>query len=165
MPALIQIAGGAPHSSTLDSRMRKIVEQALKSIEGHPVWAVGRASRMLWIQIGDRHTVPAWGGGTKEVGTFALHIDCPWSWMQGEELIADQDSGLERLNELLLMPVICQGIFADDDGSFELKFRNGTALIVSIEANVEGAETEFWRFFQPSTDTPHFVVGSRCILI
>jgi hypothetical protein len=141
--------------------MRKIIEQKLKSIEGRPVWAVGRAARMLWIQIGDRHTVPAWPGGTKEVGTFALHIDCPWFWTQGEEVIADQDSELEPLSKLLLMPVICRAILANDDGSFELSFRNGTALFVSVEANAGGEETEFWRFFMPSTDTPHFVVGSR----
>ena len=145
--------------------MRKFIEQELKSILGRPVWAVGRAARMLWIQIGDRHTVPAWGGSTKEVGTFALHIDCPWSWAQYEEVIADQDSGLEHLNELLLMPVICQSIFAKDDGSFELNFRNGTALVVSAEANVDEEETEFWRFFMPSTDAPHFVVGSKGIRV
>jgi hypothetical protein len=147
--------------------MRKIIEQELKSIEDRPVWAVGRAARMLWIQIGDRHTVLAWGGGTKEVGTFALHIDCQWLWTRGEEVIADQDSGLERLNELLLMPVICQAIFANDDGSFELKFRNGTALVVSVEVDVdvEGEEIEFWRFFISSMGTPHFIVGSKGILL
>jgi hypothetical protein len=145
--------------------MRKTIEQKLKAIEGHPVWAAGRAARMLWIQIGDCHTVPAWGGGTKEVGTFALHIDCPWSWKQGEVVIADQDSSLEHLNDLILTPMICQTIFTYDDGSFELKFRNGTVLAVFAEADVVDEETEFWRLFMPAADTPHFVVGSKGIQV
>jgi len=158
---------GAKHSDTVANRMHKIIEQKLKPIEGRPVWAVGRAARMLWIQIGDRHTVNAWGGGTKEVGTFALHVDCPWSWTQFEEVIADHDSGLEHLYKLLAMPVICQTISAENNGSFNLKFHNGSALVVSADAdanaNVNEDETEFWRFFMPSKDTSHFVVGSKGI--
>jgi len=141
--------------------MRHLIEQKLKPIEGLPVWAAGRAASLLWLQIGDRHVVPTRNGGSKTVGTFALHIDCPWSWTQNDDVIANQDSDLGQLNELLSTPVVCERICARDNGSFELIFNNDSKLVVSVEADADPSADEYWRFFESTTDTPHFVVGSR----
>lgn len=144
--------------------MRALVEKKLLSIVGESVWAVGRAASMLWIQIGKRHTMAAWGGGTKEVGTFALHIDCPWTWRQGNVVIANQDSDLNTLTTRLMTPLVCQSTAATDNGSFEIRFSDHSVLIVTVEAGSEGNEPEEnWRLFSPGTDSPHFVVGSNGI--
>jgi hypothetical protein len=144
--------------------MRDLIEKRLQPILGAPVWAAGRASRMLWIQIGKRHSVAAWGGGTKEVGTFALHIDCPWTWTQDNRLIADQDSELDALGRHLQSPVVCQSIVSTGNGSFEMTFTDRSTLTVTVEAGRDcGEDEEYWRFFSPVTDAPHFVVGSNGI--
>ncbi len=144
-------------------RMRRTIERKLKSIVGLPVWAAGRAASLLWLQIGRRHVISTRYGGRKTVGTFALHIDCPWSWTQNGSLIADQDSDLDHLNELLKTPSVCESISARDNGSFELTFNGGSKLSVSVEADADSSAYEHWRFFEPATDAPHFVVGSRGI--
>ena len=105
--------------------------------------------------------VPTRNGGSKTVGTFALHIDCPWSWTQNGNVIANQDSDLDQLNKLLSTPVVCERISARDNGSFELSFSNDSKLVVSVEADADPSADEYWRFFEPVTDAPHFVVGSR----
>lgn len=143
--------------------MRHTIEQKLKPIVGHPVWAAGRAASLLWLQIGDRHVVPIHNGRSKTVGTFALHIDCPWSWTQNGDVVANQDSDLDQLNEFLSTPTICERISARDNGSLELTFNNSSKLVVSVEADADPSADEYWRFFEITTDTPHFVVGSRGI--
>jgi hypothetical protein len=144
-------------------RMQQAIEQKLKPIKGLSVWAAGRAASLLWLQIGDRHVVATRNGGRKTVGTFALHIDCPWSWTQNGNVIANQDSDLDQLNELLSTAVVCERISASDNGSFELSFNNDSTLVVSVEVDPDPSADEYWRFFEPVTDTPHFVVGSRGI--
>jgi hypothetical protein len=142
--------------------MRNEIEQILSAIQGLQIWAAGHAANML--QIGKRHLVPAWGGGTKEVGTYALHIDCPWSWSCNEGLLTNQETEAQQLNELISLPVICQHIVAKDNGSFEIHFDNKTRLSVSVETDPDPLADEFWRFFQPHGKSKHFVVGSRGII-
>lgn len=54
--------------------MRNEIEQKLSAIQGLQIWAAGHAANMLWLQVGNRHIVPTRGGGTKEVGTYALTL-------------------------------------------------------------------------------------------
>lgn len=146
--------------------MRNEIEQLLSGIQGLQIWAAGHSASMLWLQIGNRHTVPAWGGGTKEVETYALHIDYLWSWSCDGTLLANHETEAQQLNELISLPVTCQRIIAQDNGSFEIHFDNQTKFSVSVEADPDPdpfAE-EFWRFLQPSSDTRHFVVGFRGIV-
>ncbi len=144
--------------------MRNEIEQVLGAIQGLQIWAAGYAANMLWLQIGNRHLVPAWGGGTKEVGTYALHIDCPWSWLCNEGLLANQETEAQPLNELISLPVICQRIIAQDNGSFEIHFDKQAKLSVYVEVDQDSLAEEFWRFFQPHGKSKHFVVGSKGIL-
>jgi len=142
--------------------MRDLIEKELLVILDEPVWAVGRAAAMLWIQIGERRIVPAWGGGTKEVGKYALHIDCSWYWKDGATVIADQNSSLNHLDNKLEFFISCQSVTATDDGSIEITFSDQSTLNVKVETPDDSEENkEMWRFFQPATNQPHFVVGSQ----
>jgi hypothetical protein len=56
----------------------KKVRKTLTTLVGLPLWAAGRAFTLEWFQFGDRITVQNHRGEPKEVGTYALHVDCAW---------------------------------------------------------------------------------------
>jgi hypothetical protein len=144
--------------------MRSEIEQKLSVIQGLQIWAVGHAANMLWLQIGDRYVVPAWRGGTKEVGTYALHIDCPWTWARNGTTLANQETETQRLNVRITLPVFCQRVVVKDSGSFEIHLDDQSKFSVIVEDDPDQNAVEFWRFFQPSRNERHFVVGSGGIV-
>jgi hypothetical protein len=141
--------------------MQRAIEKHLNQVIGLPLWGIGRAASLLWLQFGERRTVPAWGGGTKEVGSFALHIDCPWSWKRDDQVIADEGAALEGLKKLVSPPIVCRMVTAQASGSFELRFDNGTKFVVCVEEDSDPNADEYWRLLEPALDTAHFVVGAR----
>lgn len=141
--------------------MQQEIEQKLNSLVGLQCWAIGRAASLVWLQFGDRRVVAAHKGGHKEVGAFALHIDCPWSWRRNNTLIANQHADLAQLKKLVSKPIFCQSVHARNNGSFELEFANGATLTVAVEADADQNADEYWRLFEPSLNTAHFVVGSK----
>lgn len=142
-------------------KTKAAIERHLKDLVGMPLWAVGRAASLVWLQFGERHTVKGYRGGTKEVGTYALHIDCPWSWRKSNEVVADNDSDVSELERFVLAPLKCIGLTASDNGSFELRFDNRTRLVVSVEEDADPEADEYWRLLEPALDSPDFVVGSK----
>jgi hypothetical protein len=144
--------------------MRCEIEQRLGVIKGLPIWAAGFAANMLWLEIGGRRVVPAWGGGTKEVGTYALHIDCPWSWSIDGKQIANHTSHPEDLSLHLQLPAICLDIYAQDNGSFQIHLDNRAIFAVFVELSFEHDASEFWRLFETSSNADRFVVGATGIV-
>ena len=153
--------------------MKQAIEQRLRCLLDRPVWGIDHMAGLLSLQIGDHQLLFKDGGVSKELGTFALNIECSWSWIKGADVVADQDSSADHLNSLV--PVICRSIRAHDNGSFEIGFDNDTRLLVSVEINPELSDAksavylrprprQYWRFFEPAEDTPHFVVGSMGIV-
>lgn len=144
--------------------MRLEIEQRLGVIKGLSIWAAGCAANMLWLQIGERLIVPAWRGGSKEVGTYALHIDCPWSWSRSGEQVASHLNHPRDLSQHLRLPAICLGLNAQENGSFQVQLDNGSIFNVCVESDFDQDASEFWRLFEPSSDTEHFVVGGAGIV-
>lgn len=138
---------------------KRAIKDRLSDLVGMPMWAVGRAASLVWIQFGDRLVAKSPLGHTREVGTYALHIDCPWSWRRDHEVLADNDTDLEQLQKLASTPIICKGVSAFETGSFVMRFENGTKLMVSVDDDPDA--DEYWRLFEPAIDSPHFVVGPR----
>ena len=90
--------------------MKHDIEQALQPLVAQPLWAIGRAADVAWFQFGERRSVSTHRGVPKEVGRYALHLECPWSWRRSwGDVIADQGSSHEDLAAMLLAPVICDG--------------------------------------------------------
>jgi hypothetical protein len=142
-------------------KTKAAIELHLKDLVGMSLWAIGRAASLVWFQFGERHTAKDYRGATKEVGTYALHIDCQWSWRKGSEVVADNNSDLSELEGLVSTPLTCNGISASDNGSFELRFDNRTRLVISVEPDADTDADEYWRLFEPELDAPHFVVGPK----
>ena len=143
---------------------RKQVEVTLARLIGEPMWAAGRAG-IVWFQFGaDRATIDR-RGNPRAVGTFALHITCPWRWLEpwGDVRADDQREhadlvmlGQERLQ--------CVAVTAGESGGFCLTFSDRSTLIVEPDDGAsEGDDDEYWRLFSPGQDTAHFVIGRHGI--
>jgi hypothetical protein len=141
--------------------MQQAIQTQLDRIVSLPLWGVGLAASLLWLQFGERHTVPAWRGGTKQVGTLALHVECPWYWKRGDQIVASWRSEFELVERLVSQPAVCRNAIARESGSFELQFKNDTTFVTTVEDDPDPNADEYWRLLEPALDTPHFVVGAR----
>jgi hypothetical protein len=152
-----------------------------------PLWAAGRASDLAWFHFGQRRTVTDSRGDSKEVGEYALHLQCAWRIVQGEKIIvASRDlyyptgsvtpevssgfhwdvQGANRLDERLQQfmkeaSLFVVGAEAGRGGALQVFLGNDTALEVFPYDSFDG---EHWRLFRPYADESHFVVGGAGIL-
>jgi hypothetical protein len=168
--------------------MKAEVGAALTPLLGLPIWAAGREGELVWFQVGDRRTVAGGEGEAREVGTYSLHVACPWRLVDQERVLAgsgdlltpaDPDAEIEtfdwdvpganwldvRLTELwsafAAVPPTVQGIEPDPYGGFALHLSGGMRLEAFPNSTPTGhVATEFWRLLQPGTDTPPFIVGT-----
>src|SRR5208282_3266343 len=68
------------------------IQQALAPLVGLPFRHIGRATNLLWLHFGELHEVPRSRGGTKVVGDWAVHVQCPWRLIQhGQILVGYHD--------------------------------------------------------------------------
>jgi hypothetical protein len=165
--------------------MKKQVQKALEVLIGQPLWSSGRAADLEWFQFGQRRTVKNTRGDTKEVGEYALHVQCAWRIRHGDQVVVggrdlyyppeQSDNPTEDFEWDV------QGANRRDKRIAEL-FQNETRqfLVLEVEVGEAGAFTiifddahaldvfpddslgdEHWRIFKPSTEEPHFVVTGR----
>jgi hypothetical protein len=161
---------------------------ALAPLLGLPLWAAGRSGELVWFQIGERRTVASEDGGRREVGTYSLHLACPWRLVDPDRVLvgagdlltpADPEAEIEtfdwdvpganwldlRLEELwsgfgAILPTI-QGVEPDPYGGFALHLTGAMRLEAFPNSTPTGhVATEFWRLVQPATDVPQLVVGT-----
>jgi hypothetical protein len=138
--------------------LRDHVEMALSCLIGEPMWASGLAASMLWLQFGQELVARDHRGKARTVGRHALHIDCPWQWLEASgDVRADHDFSHEELVVLGGARPVCESVQADERGGFRLRFADGSTLVVEPDTAAE----EYWRLLEPGRDTPHFVVGAN----
>jgi hypothetical protein len=155
------------------------IRKALAPVVGLPLWCIGRAANLLWLHFGELRTVPAHGGGTKSVGQWAIHVQCPWRICRhGRIVVAQQDfyyspegdalddwdfPGKNRFDSVAAtlcaefkssLPLVAS-VAPDDIGGFSLHAANDYRLDV-FPANSDVA-CEHWRIFQPGDTRTHFV--------
>jgi hypothetical protein len=161
------------------------ISDCLSVLRALPFWACGRAADLQWLQFGERYIQ----GGAKgqDVGDFALHIQCAWRlrgpsgiivasrdryYPKGDRDAADEDFNWdtpggnrcdERMQSFLskYCPVRVESISVDEVGGFSLVLEGGFVFEVFPDNSRNG---EYWRLFQPGTDSPHIVLkGSRLV--
>jgi hypothetical protein len=153
-------------------------EETLSRLIGLPMWGSARAVDMEMFAFGERRTV-ADRRGPKQVGEYALHIQCAWHIARGGRVIvgsndlrrpadprSDPDDfdpdvpGSTRRDRLLLE------LFADVEprvrsvelrgcGELDIEFEEGLRLALFPERS--GEHEECWRLFGTATDDPHYV--------
>ena len=166
--------------------MREELERALSPLVGMPMWVGHRAADMQMFQLGDRRSAKNHRGETREVGEYALHLQCAWRirgpqgivvgsgdlyYPKGDfdEVPADFDWQKEnrrdeRLTALLTTgaekPLLVEGVSADEAGGFILDMSGGFRLEVFP---ADSSPDEYWRLFRPGELGSHFVVTGRGI--
>jgi hypothetical protein len=137
--------------------VKDAIERALHPLLGLPLWAVGRAGSLAWFQFGQARSVPAFRGGPKKVGEYALHLDCPWRLIEPTGLVVATDaSEPDLLAQVGSPPLFCAVVSGASDGGVSIRFVGGWLLVIEPAGP---DHLEYWRLFQPGMEGPHVVVG------
>lgn len=164
--------------------LQQQVESVTAPLAGMPLWDAGRAADLLWLAFGQRLTIKDFRGKPREVGEYALHVQCAWRFVQDEKVLAgnrdlyyprgyndpkqqipsgfDWDvQGANRCDEMLAT------LFADGAKQYVVvRVQPGHAgeLILLLEGGLtlqifpnDSLEGEHWRLFKPGSDAPHWV--------
>ena len=164
--------------------MREQIQKALDSLIGMALCSSGRAADLEWFQFGRRRTVAA-RSGTKEVGEYALHIQCCWRIRRGDQVVVggrdlyyppeESDGPMDdfdwdvhgankrdkRIAELFqneTRQFLVRKVEVGEAGGFTIIFDDGYALDVFPD---DSFSDEHWRIFKPSAEEPHFVVTGK----
>jgi hypothetical protein len=162
-----------------------IVSTAVDRLVGLSLWACGRAGDLQWFQFGGRRLVDAYGDGTKEVGEFALHVQCSWRLRRSRGVLVgsgdrafpatstdgsdQEDLGLpganrcDRLVDELFCgredsPFVVEAATVDRDGTLRIGLAGEYVLEVFPDFAALDEEDEYWRLFRPAEDREHVVV-------
>ena len=157
-----------------------VIQKTLTPLVGLPLRCIGRAADLLWVQFGEMRELPDRRGGTRSVGEWALHVQCPWRITRPPAILvargdcfyeADSDepydwdaareSRFDRcaapLNrEFESSPPAVEAVVADVVGGFSLRLTGGF-IFEAFPDHSTGSDSEHWRFFQPGRDERHFV--------
>jgi hypothetical protein len=148
---------------------------ALDQLKGLPLTRILSAVTMPMLTFGELRTEPSPRGGTREMGTFELHLQCAWRFIylssiymgSGDYLEKDQEEDgdeskeiasviKEKTNQLFSAcqaNLTVEDISMDEFGGFRIFFRCGAILEVFPDASYEA---ENWRLFKPG-EKPHVV--------
>jgi hypothetical protein len=127
----------------------------VKVLEGLTLWDCGRAASLLWLQFGEPRELLTARGGTRTVGSHALHVQCAWDLRRGDTILVGSEA--ESLAPFVAsLPASVQLVKVDGAGRLELVLDNGLVLDVHADS---ASDDEQWRLLRPGTDIPHFVVG------
>jgi hypothetical protein len=145
---------------------------------GKPLWRCTRAADMACFQFGARHQCKSARGEDSEVGDYALHIQCSWRIIRGDEILvgredlfqpgdpaapnADsyfdwqksnlQDARLKKLfiNDTRQFTVVGTALRAA--GELDILFDDELRLEVFPNSSIQTDNVEHWRLFSPSID-------------
>jgi hypothetical protein len=140
---------------------------------GKRFWRCTRAADLACFQFGAHHKSQAFRGEEKEVGDYALHVQCAWRIIRSNDIVVGRsdlfqpkDSGHTpedfdwtkgnlfdtRVRELFGQgreyEVI--GCSMGPAGSLSIQLQSDLKLEVFPDSSTASADYEFWRIFSPS---------------
>jgi hypothetical protein len=151
---------------------------ALGELKQLPLTRMLSAGAMPMFAFGELRTAPSPRGGTREIGTFELHVQCAWRLVynasvymgsgdyhaETDESDANNPKGCDdfiKIKAQHLFTTMSQDeltvkdVSIDEFGGFKLFFHSGTFL--EVFPNSAADETEYWRLFKPGVNEPHVV--------
>lgn len=170
---------GATHSDT-----RARIESATAVLAGRKLWKCTRAADMACFDFGECRSVPDHRGGMREVGEYALHVQCAWRITRIDETVVgnqdvyypahyddahedvppefDWDRDANRRDKLLgtlfgdsTQKLVVQDVEVGATGSLRIVLTDGYFLEVFPN---DSLNHEHWRLFRPGVDEPHFII-------
>lgn len=149
----------------------ELISEIIK-IQNEPMFNLGRAADLLWIHFGKKIVVKNHRGVEVEKGEYAIHLQCPWRFVENSKLILGsrdiyvpregiQDSefnwdtfGMSIFDEKVktfleeLTPIVVSNVTVDEIGTLKIQFENGLVF----EAFPESSQiSEYWRFINNKT--------------
>lgn len=142
---------------------------------------------MACFQFGGRHKRKTLRGNVCEVGDYALHIQCSWRIIRGDEILVGKEDLYQPQDSTAsdtlfdwkkgnLQDERIKKLFADDQrqftvvgtalragGELDILFDDELRLEVFPNSSLQTHETEHWRLFAPALDpelrdqAPHLV--------
>jgi hypothetical protein len=139
---------------------------------------------MATFDFGERRKSVTGRGTPREVGEWALHVQCAWRISQDSRIVVgdrdlyypenynqgdvipeefDWDVGPNRRDRLLISlfaahDFVVQSIEVGTVGSLRLRLTRGISLEIFPNDSIS---IEYWRLFEPDKDGPHFVVTPK----
>ena len=111
---------------------------------------------MLTLQFGEQCATVTRHREKRMVGTYALHVQCPWRWIDASGQQMADKAASDHMASIASRGHVAIGVTADDHGGFHLSFTDGSTLHVEPDEGVE--PREHWRMLEPARETSHFVV-------
>jgi hypothetical protein len=166
--------------------MKNAIQNAVDVIVGLPLWSLGRAADLAWFEFGSRRSVKGWKGEEKEVGDYALHVQCPWRIRLGDSIVVGRGDIFrtpEETNEPTPTDFDWQKgnrfdrvvieLFQNESRQFTVQVveageAGGLSIVLEGEYKLEifphdSESDEHWRFFKPYTEEPHFIVSGETL--
>jgi hypothetical protein len=167
--------------------MKKQIQKALDVLIGKPLWAATRAADLASLQFGQRRTIQDMRGNSREVGEYALHVQCAWRIRQGNRVVVAsrdlyyppeeteeppldfnwdmpganrRDKRIAELFQNETRQFQVHQVKSADAGSFTLSLENEYSFEVFPD---DSMHDEHWRLFKPYTEEPHFVVTGKIL--
>lgn len=125
---------------------------SLRMLERQALWSVSRAADTLSLQFGGRHRTVTKRGAVRDVGDYALHIQCPCEVVSDGTAVSDIRGFIESRPPLKVVSV--------DDvdlGNIVLTFDDDVSLIV--HPNLTSSD-EQWRLLRPGRAAAHLVFAA-----
>ena|GEM_PF-1838518 len=165
----------------LDNYLIDDIKSALAKLLNERLQEIGRAANMLWICFGDDKIYINLKGQPIVQSEYALHVQCDWEILNGNEIMLDQEYFYHPKDEatLQLFEEEHFGNSKFDESaikfnaaikanpthvvSFEVYMTCGFKLVLSNNFTINvypysSLDGESWRFLPPDFDEKHLVV-------
>jgi len=175
----------------MNTTMKEEVEKTLKVLIGLPLRDSGRSASLQWFDFGSNlTTVPMQIGETTTDGEYVIDTECAWHIARPNGIIVGSrdrlyPAGEDPYKDLLEFEWDKPGVNRCDEKIKKLfeERKNNPLFVQSLEANNWGGlkinlsenytfeifpdgsvGEEYWRFYNSSTSSHHFVVTSQGIM-
>jgi hypothetical protein len=149
------------------------IARHLSVLVGLDISGVNHAADMLTLQFGPLRQMVNRKGTVKQVGTWALHVQCRWQIERAGEILAtqfdlrgsddDANRAVGRIYDLLVTsgPTHVENVLANESGGVCLSLSIGLRIAVTPGRVTE----EDWRLFSPGSDAKHFVIEGGTVAV
>jgi hypothetical protein len=142
----------------------------LDDLVGLEAWGPSRSLDLRGMQFGaEQHSVSPVRGHPRVTGQYALHFQCGWRLLSGEQELggsAMQDREADELLRAVFGTSTASRVVAvlrDAYGVLRLEF--DSRLVLEVLPGTEENHSEDWRLLRPGYEEPHLVsYGQRLAL-